>query len=545
MRAPLRITATRHPRLIEIDARAWLARLSARDGRRVSLGDVRARDIDPIAELGFDLVWLTATWTTGSAAAALSRASAALRERRAELLPDGSDDDIVGSPYAISAYEPADSLGGAAGLARFRQRLAEAGHRADPRLRPEPRLVGAPLGPSPPRLVRPRRPVAAGGRPRRVLRGPLRRPPLDRPWPRPALPAVAGYGPARLPPSRGAAGDDPGAQGGRHALRRGRSARRRCSSSTTSSGRPGAAGRRCRRPPRMPRRSASSGGTPRAPSARSTRSSCSSARPTGATSGASSSSASTTPGTSRWSTGWWPATSASVAAHLRADDAYQRRSVRLLEDRNGPRIAAAAVARAGPGRRPRRGDDPGHAARPGRPDRRRAPGRPDPVPPRAGRGARRGAARLLLPAPAGDRRRDVPARPRHPARTDAGVAGQRDPRGHRRPAVGRPASPAPAGRRQPDRRTGAGVHPAGPPRVRRQDRPSRGPARRGGEYDRPGDDLLVRGLYVDLPAYGAPPVPGHPPDDPIVAGRRRPGARCGASWRRSRPQPSGASSSRA
>ena len=94
-----------------------MARLSARDGRRVGLGDVRARDIDPIAELGFDLVWLTAAWTTGSGSRRMWRSSAALRDRRAELLPDGSDDDIVGSPYAISAYEPADSLGGEDGLA--------------------------------------------------------------------------------------------------------------------------------------------------------------------------------------------------------------------------------------------------------------------------------------------------------------------------------------------------------------------------------------------------------------------------------------------
>ena len=104
-----------------------MARLSARDGRRVGLGDVRARDIDPIAELGFDLVWLTATWTTGSGSRRLARSSPELRARRAELLPDGSDDDIVGSPYAISAYEPADNLGGAAGLAKLRQRLGEAG----------------------------------------------------------------------------------------------------------------------------------------------------------------------------------------------------------------------------------------------------------------------------------------------------------------------------------------------------------------------------------------------------------------------------------
>jgi hypothetical protein len=104
-----------------------MARLWARDGRRVGLGDVRARDIDPIAEVGFDLVWLTAAWTIGSGSRRLARASAALRDRRAELLPDGSDDDIVGSPFAIGAYEPPDNLGGAAGLAKLRQRLGEAG----------------------------------------------------------------------------------------------------------------------------------------------------------------------------------------------------------------------------------------------------------------------------------------------------------------------------------------------------------------------------------------------------------------------------------
>jgi Alpha amylase, catalytic domain len=101
--------------------------LSARAGRRVTLGDIKAPEIDPIAELGFDLVWLTSVWTIGPSSRRLSRGSTELRDRRSELLPDGSDDDIVGSPYAISAYEPADSVGGAAGLATLRQRLAAAG----------------------------------------------------------------------------------------------------------------------------------------------------------------------------------------------------------------------------------------------------------------------------------------------------------------------------------------------------------------------------------------------------------------------------------
>jgi Alpha amylase, catalytic domain len=127
VREPLRIAATRHPRLIEIDARAWMARLTARAGRRVGLGDVRAREIEPIADLGFDLVWLTATWQNGAASRRLWRGESSMRDLRAELLPDGSDNDIVGSPYAISAYEPSDSLGGAVGLAALRTRLSEAG----------------------------------------------------------------------------------------------------------------------------------------------------------------------------------------------------------------------------------------------------------------------------------------------------------------------------------------------------------------------------------------------------------------------------------
>ena len=49
MRAYLRIGATRHPRLLELDARAWTARLSAARGRRTTLGDIRAAEIPPAA----------------------------------------------------------------------------------------------------------------------------------------------------------------------------------------------------------------------------------------------------------------------------------------------------------------------------------------------------------------------------------------------------------------------------------------------------------------------------------------------------------------
>ena len=92
---------------------------------------------------------------------------------------------------------------------------------ADPRFRPQPHRAGASVGPPAPGLVRPRgrgRPIGA---PRRMVRGALRGTPLDRPRSRPELRAVAGYGPARLPPPGCPAGDDPDAARGRHALRRG------------------------------------------------------------------------------------------------------------------------------------------------------------------------------------------------------------------------------------------------------------------------------------------------------------------------------------
>ena len=76
------MTSTRHPRLIEIDARAWLARLSARNGRRVGFGDVRPRDIDPISELGFDSVLLTAPWNIGSGSRRRGTSHTGLREQR-------------------------------------------------------------------------------------------------------------------------------------------------------------------------------------------------------------------------------------------------------------------------------------------------------------------------------------------------------------------------------------------------------------------------------------------------------------------------------
>ncbi|HYM84716.1 MAG TPA: alpha-amylase family glycosyl hydrolase [Candidatus Dormibacteraeota bacterium] len=116
-----------HPRLLEIDTRSWLARLSGRAGRRVKLADVADLDLDEQLAPGFDLVWLMGVWERGSAGRRVARGLPWMRAERERLLPDGSIKDIGGSPFAIAGYQVAEELGGDDGLAVLRHRLAARG----------------------------------------------------------------------------------------------------------------------------------------------------------------------------------------------------------------------------------------------------------------------------------------------------------------------------------------------------------------------------------------------------------------------------------
>jgi hypothetical protein len=121
------MTKTIHPSLYQVNTRVWLTELSRSLGRPATLDDVPDAELDRLAETGFDWVWFLSVWQTGPAAQAISRENPEWRREFRETLPDLKEEDIAGSGFAIQNYTAHRDLGGAAALARLRQRLAKRG----------------------------------------------------------------------------------------------------------------------------------------------------------------------------------------------------------------------------------------------------------------------------------------------------------------------------------------------------------------------------------------------------------------------------------
>lgn len=118
-----------YPSLYQINTRIWLTGLSGTLGRKATLDDIPDAELDRIAGMGFDWVWLLSVWTTGGAGRQVSRENAGWRKEFEETLPDLREEDIAGSGFAITAYSVHPDLGGDAALARLRERLRQRGLR--------------------------------------------------------------------------------------------------------------------------------------------------------------------------------------------------------------------------------------------------------------------------------------------------------------------------------------------------------------------------------------------------------------------------------
>ncbi|MBS1242214.1 MAG: alpha amylase catalytic region, partial [Gemmatimonadetes bacterium] len=119
----------RYPALYQVNTRVWLTDLARRLGRPATLDDLPDTALDRLAELGFDWVWFLSVWQTGVAGQEVSRTNPEWRKEFEATLPDLTEEDIAGSGFAITGYVVHPALGGAAALARLRERLRGRGLR--------------------------------------------------------------------------------------------------------------------------------------------------------------------------------------------------------------------------------------------------------------------------------------------------------------------------------------------------------------------------------------------------------------------------------
>lgn len=119
-------SAARYPLLYEINTRVHIHSLSSR-GMPGSLDDITDAEIEKLARMGFDWVYLLGVWQTGKASRQVSRSLPELRPEFEAALEDLREEDICGSCFAVKAYRVHASLGGNSALLRLRERLHRRG----------------------------------------------------------------------------------------------------------------------------------------------------------------------------------------------------------------------------------------------------------------------------------------------------------------------------------------------------------------------------------------------------------------------------------
>jgi hypothetical protein len=115
--------------LYQVNIRALLRDLSQANCHPATLDDLPDELLNQWQSLGFQWIWLLSVWQTGDASKRISRRQATWRQEFQAALPDLSDEDIQGSGFAITTYRVHEALGGNEALTRLRERLQQRGLR--------------------------------------------------------------------------------------------------------------------------------------------------------------------------------------------------------------------------------------------------------------------------------------------------------------------------------------------------------------------------------------------------------------------------------
>ncbi|MFD0420013.1 alpha-amylase [Streptomyces sp. NPDC127108] len=115
------------PVVLEVNTRVWLREVQRRTGRPVGLGDVPKDAWDEVTPHGVDAVWLMGVWERSPQGREIALRDASLRAAFTRAVPDIADEEIAGSPYCVRGYQADVMLGGHEGLAAARSELDRRG----------------------------------------------------------------------------------------------------------------------------------------------------------------------------------------------------------------------------------------------------------------------------------------------------------------------------------------------------------------------------------------------------------------------------------
>ena len=96
-------------------------------GRPATLADIPDAFLDQVAAQGFDYVWFLGLWQTGQAGREVSLSHPEWLKEFQATLPDFTEADISGSPFAVTGYTLHRDFGREADLFSLKERLRARG----------------------------------------------------------------------------------------------------------------------------------------------------------------------------------------------------------------------------------------------------------------------------------------------------------------------------------------------------------------------------------------------------------------------------------
>jgi glycosidase len=113
----------KNPRILEINTRVWINQF----GKNKNLSTIPDDIIDYWKENGFDLIWLMGIWKNNKEIVKEFCFEPGLIAAYNDSLKDWKNDDVIGSPYSIDKYEVNPALGTLENLLLLKERLNKKG----------------------------------------------------------------------------------------------------------------------------------------------------------------------------------------------------------------------------------------------------------------------------------------------------------------------------------------------------------------------------------------------------------------------------------